>query len=484
LYALKGNKTREFWRYAPAPVVVPAGDWAGLPPAVERAGPQPGGQQTDIENPICEGYFASRPRWRPDGGAVCYSREDEAGWLQVYMVPTNPPGPEVRLTLEPTDHEAPVFSPNGQWVAFAMLDTVTDCYQIAKVPAIPMPSPAIVLTSDPFDHEYPEWNFTSNWLVYQKDDFTSYAQLWRVPANGGPEQPLTGDAADHEWPSYLTPNEVVFQRGAAGDYEHIWKLNLMTMEQMPLTTGGYEHENPCPAYFGTSVAYQGMDPSGTWQIGLVSSNGGGEHFLTNEQCFDLEEPDWSADLNSIFCVRWVGFGREIGRVDATMGGYVPCTDGSAIRDNPDTYWHPDLGWNFVIYERENLGLFGDGGSDDPRRKPRPGTGIFLTRARRAEGGPMTAGLTGVALHQALPNPARGRVNIRWQVPQETDVSLTVYDASGRLVRTLAQGRTRPGEYTSVWDGTDSQGQSVAAGVYFYSLSTGSDLLRRKVVLAE
>jgi len=70
------------------------------------------------------------------------------------------------------------------------------------------------------------------------------------------------------------------------------------------------------------------------------------------------------------------------------------------------------------------------------------------------------------------------------VSAEGPASLKVYESSGRLVRTLAQGRTRPGACTPVWDATDNQGRRVAAGVDFYSLGTGCDLLRRKVVLAE
>jgi len=71
-----------------------------------------------------------------------------------------------------------------------------------------------------------------------------------------------------------------------------------------------------------------------------------------------------------------------------------------------------------------------------------------------------------------------------QVPAEGPASLKVYESSGRLVRMPVQGRTRPGEYSTTWDATDGQGRRVGAGVYFYSLSTGSDLLRRKVVLTE
>jgi hypothetical protein len=68
-----------------------------------------------------------------------------------------------------------------------------------------------------------------------------------------------------------------------------------------------------------------------------------------------------------------------------------------------------------------------------------------------------------------PNPAFGRANVSYDVPLATDVSLTVFDASGRLVRTLESGTRKPGRHTATWDGTDTRGRRVANGVYFYRL---------------
>jgi flagellar hook assembly protein FlgD len=65
-----------------------------------------------------------------------------------------------------------------------------------------------------------------------------------------------------------------------------------------------------------------------------------------------------------------------------------------------------------------------------------------------------------------------------------EVSLRVFNTAGQLVRTLAQGPTKPGAYATVWNGTDHKGRRLAAGVYFYTLETGDKRLSRKVVLTE
>jgi DNA-binding beta-propeller fold protein YncE len=83
-----------------------------------------------------------------------------------------------------------------------------------------------------------------------------------------------------------------------------------------------------------------------------------------------------------------------------------------------------------------------------------------------------------------PNPATDRAIIRWQVPVEADVSLCVYNTAGQLAKVLADGRTRPGTYTSVWSGTDASGRHLANGVYFCTLDNGAERISRKVVLTE
>ncbi len=54
----------------------------------------------------------------------------------------------------------------------------------------------------------------------------------------------------------------------------------------------------------------------------------------------------------------------------------------------------------------------------------------------------------------------------------------------RLVKVLANGRTKPGTYTSVWNGTDTKGRRLANGVYFYALDNGAKRISRKIVLTE
>jgi hypothetical protein len=90
----------------------------------------------------------------------------------------------------------------------------------------------------------------------------------------------------------------------------------------------------------------------------------------------------------------------------------------------------------------------------------------------------------LALEQNRPNPFRPETEIAFTIPEAGDVSLAVYDVSGRAVRRLAQGRWPAGRHTATWDGKDADGRRVAAGLYFYRLVAGERALTRKMTVLQ
>ena len=79
--------------------------------------------------------------------------------------------------------------------------------------------------------------------------------------------------------------------------------------------------------------------------------------------------------------------------------------------------------------------------------------------------------TYVLLHN-YPNPFNPSTHIRFVLPENSDVSLKVYDALGREIRTLLNERKRAGRHSVVWDGKDTTGRQVTNGLYFFRLQTG------------
>lgn len=85
------------------------------------------------------------------------------------------------------------------------------------------------------------------------------------------------------------------------------------------------------------------------------------------------------------------------------------------------------------------------------------------------------------LYAATPNPFRNRAQLSFYVPHRSNVRLDVYDATGRLVRTLVNGSVDAGRHTVTWNGTDNSGRTVSEGVYIYRLSTNGESLTKRVV---
>ena len=82
-----------------------------------------------------------------------------------------------------------------------------------------------------------------------------------------------------------------------------------------------------------------------------------------------------------------------------------------------------------------------------------------------------------------PNPFNNNALVHWSLERDADVSLQVYDASGRVVRTLATGRQAAGTYTTTWNGRDDAGRELARGVYFVQLKTPSEMVKTKTIMA-
>jgi hypothetical protein len=87
-----------------------------------------------------------------------------------------------------------------------------------------------------------------------------------------------------------------------------------------------------------------------------------------------------------------------------------------------------------------------------------------------------------ALAQAYPNPFNEMTTIEWQLPVASEVSIAVYDALGRAVKTLASGTYQPGYHSINWNRTDNANQRVAAGIYFYEMRADKFISRQKLVI--
>ena len=86
-----------------------------------------------------------------------------------------------------------------------------------------------------------------------------------------------------------------------------------------------------------------------------------------------------------------------------------------------------------------------------------------------------------------PNPFNPETWIPYQLAQDADVQISIYDINGALVRQLDLGYQQAGYYTNrsraaYWDGRNEFGEHVATGIYFYQLQADNMSLLRKMVI--
>ncbi len=86
------------------------------------------------------------------------------------------------------------------------------------------------------------------------------------------------------------------------------------------------------------------------------------------------------------------------------------------------------------------------------------------------------------LAQNMPNPFNPKTTIAFNLTAPGDVTLEVYDVSGRRVATLIDRHMDAGAHLAQWDGTTGDGERAASGVYFYKLEAGDQKTSRKMVL--
>jgi len=86
-----------------------------------------------------------------------------------------------------------------------------------------------------------------------------------------------------------------------------------------------------------------------------------------------------------------------------------------------------------------------------------------------------------ALHKVYPNPFSRRLVISYDVPKMSNISLRVYDVSGRIVKTLVNGKKAADYHSIEWDGKGDGGKRVGYGVYFLRMDAGNYTKTQKLL---
>jgi hypothetical protein len=104
---------------------------------------------------------------------------------------------------------------------------------------------------------------------------------------------------------------------------------------------------------------------------------------------------------------------------------------------------------------------------------------------RTQHGPISVDISSpktFSLSQNFPNPFNPETKIRYELPENREIMVKVFDILGREVRTLVNGRVDAGFHEVTWDATDNVGRRVSSGVYYYQIVAGDFREIKKMLL--
>ena len=86
------------------------------------------------------------------------------------------------------------------------------------------------------------------------------------------------------------------------------------------------------------------------------------------------------------------------------------------------------------------------------------------------------------LNQNFPNPFNPITTVRYDLPEDSFVDVTVYDMLGNVVNNLINTNQSSGYKSVQWDATNNQGEPVSAGVYLYKIQASDFVDTKKMIL--
>jgi FlgD Ig-like domain len=129
----------------------------------------------------------------------------------------------------------------------------------------------------------------------------------------------------------------------------------------------------------------------------------------------------------------------------------------------------DFPWNGSASEVN--GVFQGGETEDYLMTIRPNPTLDVGDRTLVEG---------ITLGAARPNPARGLAVIPFTLPRSTEVTLAVFDPSGRRLRRLVAGALPAGSHEAMWDFRDDRGRAMPTGIYLVRLDADERVLMQRV----
>lgn len=119
--------------------------------------------------------------------------------------------------------------------------------------------------------------------------------------------------------------------------------------------------------------------------------------------------------------------------------------------------------------------------DSPGSLPGPGNLPKFSGDEEVSSDQLTV-ISDYVLEQNYPNPFNPSTTITFALPEAREVTLSIFNTNGQLVKRLIAGAMNAGQHSFTWDATNERGERVASGVYLYVIKAGEFTAQRKLIL--
>ena len=431
------------------------------------------------------------PSWSPDGNQIVWLHQvDPVDNPNDFDVMTMDVDGKNQVNLTPdfgTDMATqPTFSPDGTKIAFAARGGIPD--GITRNVVI-IDFAKGTKEGKPLIYNLTVWGAQG---VQPATDVQDQSQVW------------SPDGTRMAWWTRRRGNFDIYVTDVTGDPEAKKEEDRPGRVQKNLTSGKDSKKDDVHPRFsprGRKILFESKR-DGDWEIYVMDSRTGENVVqLINNEKVD-KNAEWSPDGKKILFESKRDGNSEIYVMNADGTEQLNLTNNPASDSIPK--WSPD--GRKILFEskrdgnREIYVMDADGANPlnisnhpgDDRWPEWRGLGAgqfrFKSWAVELEGKLLTTmGRIKTALLQNYPNPFNPDTWIPFTLSEDRQVTISIYNIRGQLVRTLKLGSKTRGAYldktqAAYWDGRNDSGEIIATGVYFYVLQAGDFTSTRKMML--
>ena len=443
VFAFRGGDNKDFWRYVPS--------------ATDEGGEE---KETTVEDNDPE-PDPEDPGWSHDGEWVIFSKlemtEDSTNeFYRLYRC--RPDGTEETAVIsDANNYFESQMSPDSNLITYIINDQlgIMNMDDLSKQ----------ILDGDICCH--PSWSPDGDWITYVKWSFEDQNyKVYIVHPDGSGKTSLT-DTSSNFHPQFSPDGQYIAYQKDFGDYSAIYKVSVQNPEEEAITTDQVDYGMPQWTTEGDAIICMKPDEYNFYQLCKVSVGTSEEVMLTNEAC-DHIYPQISLSGEYVVYVKINpdSSGSQICRKPVTGGNEEVLTDYGTLKEDPN--WSPAS--DLIVYVES-------GDNSDEGRRIKVISSLPITESKHYDFLP-------VGRLSLAPNPFSKSICFTYtaaSLPEKLDkFNLKIYDAGGRLTRTLKVKSVDGNKVTYIWNGDDNDGRKLANGIYFGKLQVGKSKILRKI----